>query len=105
MCDTPELTVAEIDELRFTAFRTNRPEDVEKYYKATSKYFQGHASRALSRHYDKEDMDYAVGRLVFEVSGAFEAYEEGLRSLMGDTNVHCVLGALKRVQDLLGENK
>lgn len=53
---TDEQTVERIDKLRFKAFLTNKEEDIESYYKAASKYFQGHTSRALERSYREADI-------------------------------------------------
>ena len=60
----PELTVEQIDALRFTAFRSNAPGDLEAYYKATSKWFQ-------DRHYrDMAADDALAAHVAAEVAKA-----------------------------------
>jgi hypothetical protein len=46
---TSHLPVEQIDKLRWQAFKTNSPSDVEAYYKAASLYFLDHTVRAMNR--------------------------------------------------------
>jgi hypothetical protein len=46
---TSHLPVDQIDKLRFQAFKTNSPADMDAYYRATSSYFQDHNSRSMNR--------------------------------------------------------
>tara|TARA_R110000782_G_scaffold60647_1_gene125248 strand:- start:1168 stop:1425 length:258 start_codon:yes stop_codon:yes gene_type:complete len=45
---TSHLPVDQIDKLRFQAFKTNSPADMDAYYRATSSYFQDYPRRAMN---------------------------------------------------------
>jgi len=76
--EAPERNPDKIDELRFKAFKTNDREDVERYYKAASAYFQDRHIRAMERESADlaQPMCAAVKPLVFEVFDKWTCWAE-----------------------------
>ena len=81
--------VSRIDVLRFQAFKTNSPSDMEAYYRATSSYFQDHIIRAMNR----EVKDARIAEL-----------QSALRSILQIPNSDAARGIMKVfAEDALGE--
>jgi hypothetical protein len=86
---TSHLPVDQIDKLRFQAFKTNSPADMDAYYRATSSYFQDHIIRAMNR----EVKDARIAEL-----------QSALRSILQIPNSDAARGIMKVfAEDALGE--
>lgn len=73
-----------INQLRFQAFRTNKSQDVENYYKAASSWFQGELAREIKRSHEIAAEITQLRAELASLSAENERLREALREVARD---------------------
>ena len=93
---TSHLPVDQIDKLRFQAFKTNSPADMDAYYRATSSYFQDYPRRAMNC----EVKEARIKELEALLLRAADDIEKGWLSIEGVEETYNTDGSWHVVQDI-----